>query len=186
MEASIRMIRLWVSAALLLFAGALGFASSAHAGSQASTTRTVIVRPTSFIVVQDLNFGDIVAGATAGTVVVPPVGTRTSTGGVRLVSPANFAPARFAGQGTPGQLVSISVATTNITLRRSGGPQTMRVDTFVIGSSPTVILGTAPTLFVIGSSTGVFNFPLGATLRVGANQAEGSYSGTFSVSFNYL
>lgn len=185
MTAWIPMIR-HVLAAALLFAGVCGFSTAAHAASDAATAKTVIVRPASFVTVQDLEFGNIIAGRTAGTVVVPPTGVRSATGGVSLVSPTDFAPARFAGQGSPGQLVSISVSSTSVNLTRIGGTQTMRIDTFVIGSSPTVILGTAPTVFVIGSSTGVFNFPVGATLRVGANQAEGSYQGSFAISFNYL
>ena len=43
----------------------------------------------------------------------------------------------------------------------------------------------SPLAFRIASSTGMFAFPLGATLRVGARQAPGIYTGTFSVVLEY-
>jgi len=62
----------------------------------------------------------------------------------------------------------------------------MRARTFEIGSTPTAILSTSPTRFRITSPLGNYNFPVGATLEVGANQAPGNYSGTFTVTLNYL
>ena len=65
------------------------------------------------------------------------------------------------------------------------GPR-MRVRRFEIGSTPTAILSTAPLRFRITSPTGAFNFPLGATLDVGANQPAGDYVGTYTITLNYL
>ena len=62
----------------------------------------------------------------------------------------------------------------------------MRVRTFVIGSTPTAVLTTTPTRFRIAALNGVFNFPIGATLEVGANQAPGFYTGTWSITLNYF
>jgi hypothetical protein len=171
--------------AVLILTGTLGWTGTANAAARAATGKVVVVRPNVFINVQDLDFGAIIPGATAGTVVVPPSGARTKTGGLTIVPTSPFSPARFAGEGTSGQLVAISVGATSVNLTRVGGTQTMVVDTFVIGSTPTFVLGTAPTVFTIGSTTGIFNFPVGATLRVNANQAEGSYAGNFSVTLNY-
>ena len=47
-------------------------------------------------------------------------------------------------------------------------------------------LSTSPTRFRITSPLGNYNFPVGATLEVGANQAPGDYSGTFTITLNYL
>ncbi|MEY2928404.1 MAG: hypothetical protein RL367_2881 [Pseudomonadota bacterium] len=174
-----------ICGALLTVAGAMIWAGTANAASRVATGKVVIVRPNVFINVQDLDFGAIIPSAAAGTVTIPPFGARTSTGGITVVPTSLFTPARFAGEGTSGQLVAISVTATSINLTRVGGTQTMAVDTFVIGSTPTMVLGTAPTLFTIGSSTGIFNFPVGATLRVNANQVEGSYVGNFTVTLNY-
>ena len=61
----------------------------------------------------------------------------------------------------------------------------MTVSQFEIGSTPTAVITTSPTRFRIASTNGQFNFPMGAQLAVGANQAAGTYSGTFSVTLNY-
>ena len=44
----------------------------------------------------------------------------------------------------------------------------MRVRDFEIGSTPTALLSTSPTRFRITSPLGNYNFPVGATLEVGA------------------
>ena len=67
------------------------------------------------------------------------------------------------------------------------GPGTaMTVTQFEIGSTPTAILTATPTIFRIAGANGVFIFPLGARLNVNANQAPGTYTGTFTVTLNYL
>ena len=61
----------------------------------------------------------------------------------------------------------------------------MTISQFDIGSSPTTILTTTPLRFRINTTNGQFNFPVGARLAVGANQADGVYSGTFAITLNY-
>lgn len=151
----------------------------------AAAARVVIVTKLSFIKVNDMTFGKIVAGPTAGTIVLSPFNVRTTTGGVRLAAGASQ-PAVFSGFGSLNQNLTIKVSSNTVVLQRAGGSQTMTMDTFVIGSSPTAILTTTPTTFRIASANGQFQFPLGATLRVGANQAAGTYTGNFSVTLNYL
>ena len=46
--------------------------------------------------------------------------------------------------------------------------------------------GLASPRFTIASALGNYNFPVGATLEVGANQTPGDYSGTFTITLNYL
>ena len=171
--------------AALLFAVFVATPALAQATALNANANSVVVRPLSFIKDDDLEFGFLVRGTTAGTVVMAPDNTRTATGGVTL-APGRNRPSRFAGFGATGQQVQISVAANIITINRTGGGGSMTVDTFRIGSAPTwQNITTAPRTFTIGSSTGVFNFALGATLRVAANQAPGFYSGTFTVILNY-
>ena len=170
----------------LLAALALGQSGVAQAGQGTGTTSTIVVRPLSFFPVDDLAFGSLLSGPTAGTVTLAPDGTRTSTGGATPIG-GGYTPARFAGMGTYQQIVNISMAATPITITRVGGTQTMQVRTFTIGSSPsTQVLTTTPRSFSIGSPTGVFLFAVGAQLVVGANQAPGEYSGTYAVVLNYM
>lgn len=158
-------------------------AMPAHADQRAADAQIAIVRPLEFIRVENLNFGRVIRGTTVGTVTIAPNGTRTSTGGVILVGTGHQA-AEFAGMGTNNQRVDISLGANQIFVTGPGAP--MRVHTFVIGSTPTAVLSTTPRRFRINSPTGIFEFPVGATLDVGANQTPGTYNGTWTITLNYF
>jgi len=174
-------------AACALLASAAALTVSVPASAQATASaqaQGVIVRPLSFFRVQDLHFGAMVPGTTAGTVVVAPDGARTRTGGVTLVG-SGHQPARFAGDGAPNQTVRIRMVTPTIQITGPGAPMT--VDQFTIGSSPTyVVLSNNWNNFTLAGAAGIFNFPLGAQLQVNANQAAGIYSGTFTIELQYM
>lgn len=162
---------------------ALTAAQPAFAGTASGGAEVTIVRPLSFVIDDNLDFGTVVRSATAGTVTIAPDGTRTQTGGATLAN-GTHKPASFAGQGTFNQRVDISLGSNSILLTGPGA--SMRVRNFVIGSTPTAVLTTAPLRFRIAAATGVFAFPIGATLEVGANQAPGQYTGTWSITLNYF
>lgn len=164
---------------------ALAWPSAAQTVGTAVQAEAVVVTPLSFFKVDDLVFGSIVPSGAAGTVVIAPSGARTKTGGVILASGATPQPARFAGMGSRNQAVNIRLGSNSVTLNRVGGGGNMTMNTFIIGSTPTAQLTTAPTTFRIASSTGMFLFPVGATLRVKANQAPGSYTGNFAITLQY-
>ena len=178
--------RVRIPGTLVLGAVALAAPAAAHAErvNVAGRAEAVVVTRLSLIKTDDLNFGKIIAGTTAGTVTVTPAGTRAATGGARLAG-TGAQPAAFAGYGFQNQTVTISVNSNTPVVRRVGGSETMQFDTFIIGSTPTAQLTTAPLAFRIASTTGMFAFPVGATLRVGARQASGIYTGSFSVTLNY-
>lgn len=164
--------------------GGLALPGIAHAGQANGRAEIAVLQTLSFIKIDDLEFGNIIAGPTAGTVTISPFGARSTTGPVTVVG-GGFQQAQFGGRGAPNQNVLISMTTNTVTLRRSVGTQTMIANTFIIGSSPTQTLNTTPRLFRISSPTGVFQFGVGARLNVGANQAPGSYSGTFRLTLIY-
>ncbi|MBA4747281.1 MAG: DUF4402 domain-containing protein [Sphingopyxis sp.] len=172
-------------AALTACAAGFGVAPAAAQLADADAqAEAIILRPLSFFIVDELEFGDIIPNpAAAGTVRLFPNGTRTATGGVVLVN-NNHQPARFAGLGGTNQQVTISLQSNSIFIN-GPGPR-MRVRNFEIGSTPTAILSTRPLRFRINSATGAFNFPLGAILEVGANQPAGDYVGTYTITLNYL
>lgn len=159
-------------------------AMPAHADTKTGNAEITIVRPLSFVIDDNLDFGNVIRGTTAGTVVIAPDGTRTRTGGVILANGGGHKAASFAGQGTNNQRVDISLGASSINITGPGAP--MRVHTFVLGSTPTAVLTTNPQRFRINSPTGAFYFPVGATLDVGANQAPGKYTGTWSITLNYF
>jgi hypothetical protein len=156
----------------------------ALADTEPGSAEITVVRPLSFVIDDGLDFGNVVRGTTAGTVTVAPNGTRTSTGGVALANGGGHKAASFAGMGSNNQRVDISLGASAIFLTGPGA--SMRVHTFVIGSTPTAILTTTPLRFRINSATGIFSFPVGATLDVGANQAPGKYTGTWVINLNYF
>lgn len=152
-------------------------------GSAPGEAEAIVLRPLSFFKVNDLDFGDLIASGTAGTVRLAPDGSRSTTGGVTLAG-SGGAPARFAGLGSYNRQVNISLGSNSIWI--TGPGERMRVRNFEIGSTPTAILSTSPTRFRIASTLGSYNFPVGATLEVNANQAPGDYSGSFTITLNYL
>lgn len=170
--------------ATMIAGGALALSAPAVAQpvNQSGRAETVVLRQLSFVRVDDLHFGQIIPGPTAGVVRIQPNGVRTATGGVTLAGSTHQA-ARFAGFGSFNQQVLISMGANTIQLTGPGAPMT--VSQWEIGSTPTAILSVTPTRFRIASPSGIFSFPLGARLNVNANQAPGNYSGTFTITLNY-
>lgn len=159
------------------------WAAPAYADTKPAQSEAVIIRPLSFIVFEDLNFGQIIASNTAGTVTLTPGGVRTATNGIALIG-TEFSGARFAGQGRLNQIVTIALAANTIQITGPGNNR-MRVRTFTIGSTPTVVLSTNPRRFRITGANGIFAFTVGATLEVGANQVPGLYTGNWDVTLEY-
>jgi spore coat protein U-like protein len=166
---------LWVVAGLI--------PSAASADTLSGDAQISILRPLAFIQVENLDFGSIISGTTAGTVTLSPTNVRTATGGV-LLKGTGFQTARFAGMGTVTQRVRINITPSNITL--TGPGPGMRVDNFTIDPQGTLLQnGNSPNYRILPLN-GIFWFAVGGRLRVGANQPAGSYSGTFNVTLDYL
>lgn len=160
-------------AMLALLALAFGSAT-ARAGTTAARAKTVIMAPLTLTSTSPLAFGDLAAGATAGTIVVSPQGARTRTGGATLLG-GTVGSAGFIGTSTRNANMIVRVVTTAVILTRSGGGATMRVINFTLGSSQ-----------VQPNSGGLaYEFRLGGTLQVGAAQPDGAYEGSFDVTVDY-
>jgi Domain of unknown function (DUF4402) len=169
--------------AAALSIGAVVAATPACAEAEQGSAEVTVVRPLSFVIDDNLDFGALFPSNVAGTVTLTPAGARTATNGIVLVG-TGFKPASFAGRGTFNQRVDVSLGANSIFIT---GPGTrMRVRDFVIGSTPTAILTTTPRRFRIAAANGVFGFPVGATLEVGANQVPGTYTGNWSITLNYF
>ena len=162
---------------------AISGASPASAETEPANAEITVVRPLSFVIDDNLDFGSLIPGTLAGTVVMAPTGTRTANNGIVLIG-GGQSTATFSGQGSFNQRVDISLGANSILITGPGAP--MRVRTFVIGSTPTAVLTTAPLRFRIAAANGIFTFPVGATLEVGANQTPGKYTGNWSITLNYF
>lgn len=132
-----------------------------------------IVKPLSLSRVANLAFGDVVAGATAGKVVLAPTGTRTATGGVTLGNSTSAAAGQFSLDGEPAMSYAVTISPSSLTLTGPGTAMTVTGWTL----SPT-----SPGVLPAGPPA---SLALGGTLNVNAHQAQGSYSGIVTVSANY-
>lgn len=170
-----------LSTRLLLACALSGVGTSAHAASQTGTITVVAIKPTNILKTADLDFGLIIPGAGGNVFINAQTGARTSSGGIILAG-ATFSRGRFVAAGTPNRVVTLSLnpspaivisnGTANMTINQ------LRVSANGGGPQP---LGPNHTL----NNIGVINFDIGGRLIVGANQANGLYTGTFTLTMDY-
>jgi hypothetical protein len=140
-----------------------------------SEGKAVILKPLTVLKIEDLDFGGLIPSAAAGTAVVNPFsGAVTTTGGVTAASGPTTA-AAFVGAGTWRSPVIIRIPRNPITITRVGGTETMTVSNFALDGASTRHV----------NAYEAFEFQVGAQHNVGANQAVGTYVGTFEVSVQY-
>ena len=160
-------------AALALIVPALAHAAPV-APSRNATATVVITPPASVRKLNDLYFA-LLTVTTAGTAVVNPnTDTMTTTGGVIYAGGVPYS-ALFEAVSPVKNVVLIRIPKTASTVTRVGGTETMTVDTWTLaGTSSRNVVAKEP-----------FQFKVGGTLRVNANQVEGLYVGTFSVDIQF-
>jgi hypothetical protein len=154
----------------------------AQAADYNGTVTATVVRPNTLVKTDDLDFGTLVSGTTGGTVTINAVtGARTTSGGTTPVG-AGFQRAQF--QGTGGLLLITVSGSNSVTLTRAGGGAAPMTATLVRAASTS-----GGGIALLGSTllpSGVQTYYIGGTLTVPANQPEGDYSGTFTLTVNYL
>ena len=164
----------------LLMAGLLSIAAAApasaapKAATSPATARADVRHAVQTRTLQDLNFAAVTV-TSAGTVIVDPnTDAHTTTGGVLRAGGSAYA-ALFEGVSPVKGVVIIRIPTKPITVTRVGGTETMTVTNWTLsGNSSRTVVAQEP-----------FNFKVGGTLMVSANQAEGAYIGTFNVDIQY-
>lgn len=168
----------------------LGVAPSAAAQmvfSGQGTASVVVIAPLQLVKAEDLVFGRIATTPAAGTVVINPISNACQYSAT-LAGGGGCHAARFVGMGGRKMRFRVTLPT-SLTLIGPGAPMT--VDTFTIGtnSSVTPPSGNSPgngnQRYTIETATGIFDFRVGATLHVNANQGGGIYEGEFEVMVNY-
>ena len=148
--------RLWCALLLLQ-------ALPAHPANKVGTVSTT----------RNLAFGRFVA-ATGGTITIDPAGVRSKTGGLVLLSGGAVTSSSYSlTESGTGKSLRWTTITLPGSATLSSGGATMTLSNFV-SDPPNTVLGTARTTMTVG-----------ATLTVAANQAPGSYTGTFAVTVNY-
>lgn len=162
---SFRFAKAAVLGTVLAVAGFTG--TAAHAADATADARARVLQQVTVTFVRDLDFGSLVSGAAASTVTVTPAGARTC--GAGLTCAGTPAAAAWTVNGTAAQVVTVSVPA-NINITGPGAP--MAVSFTRSAATLTLAAGGVP-------------LTMGGTLTVGANQVEGTYSGTFTSVVNY-
>jgi hypothetical protein len=164
-------------------------AAPAHAQTNAVKTaaapaKAVVLTPLSFINTKAMDFGKIATRNVATVVTINPA-TSVCTASPGAVRVGICQPAEFAGRGVLNAIVRLRVEDNSINLTGPGAP--MLLDNFTADGGTLLTFLGAPgnPRYRILSLTGVFTFKVGGTLHVNANQAAGSYRGTFSVRADY-
>ncbi len=135
----------------------------------ANATATVLI-PMTITKTNDLRFGSFAATAAAGTVTISTAGARTGSG-VQLSSMNTGGAAGFTVAGDTNYTYAITLPST-ATL--TSGGNSMTINSFTSNPSGTGTL-----------ASGAGTVTVGGTLQVGASQAPGAYTGTFSVTMDY-
>jgi len=151
----------------------VGFAQSAEASATADIAPLISIE-----VVTDLNFGNVIASGSSGTVIVTPTGARSRTGGVSFIPsmPGTVSAAQFTINGMPNATYSISIPNVNNVRITNLDNEYMDIRQLSIN-----IGSQTPKLDLDGTQT----LYIGATLRVNANQSPGLYTGTTVVTVAY-
>jgi hypothetical protein len=146
------------------------------------TANAAVVRPNTLIKTDDLDFGTLISGSAGGTVTINPVTNgRSATGGATLVGNDG---GRAVFQGTGGIFLITVSGSTSVTLTRAGGGAPAIAASLV--RAATTSGGGIALLGATLLPSGVQTYYIGGTLNVPANQPEGNYSGTFTLTVNYL
>lgn len=158
------------------FAAAAPSAAAPVAPDKNALAKVSINRPATLRKLEDLNFGCLIVTGAGTAVVNPDTDALTTTGGVTRTGANCPAYAALFEAVSPQRGVVIIRAPRNpITVTRFGGTETMTVSNWTVsGNSNRTVAAQEP-----------FAFAIGGTLYVGANQADGLYTGTFAVDIQY-
>ncbi len=151
--------------------------SASHA--QSADTMVTVNRAITVVKNSDLLFGNFIAGTTNSNFrmhavtgnLIQQSGNAVSIGGAQ-------SRASFTATGTPFAQANIRRSQNSINIVRDGGSETMRVDNFWLGNSG----GLRDQIL---DAAGQATYFVGGRLRIGPNQAAGTYRGTFSVTIEY-
>ncbi len=157
--------------ALLGAAMAAMVSTGANAATVTATADVEILAPVTLSQTTGLDFGIVAAGSSAGTVTMP-IGsnTRTCSAGLACVGTATRGVFSVTGADTTTVVITVDASTT---LSNGTAADDMNLTLDPSATSVTAT-GVAQTFYV------------GGVLSVAASQTAGAYTGTYSVSAEYL
>ncbi len=165
-----------LSGALALLAPAAAVAETAPGEAKAR-----LIKPITLQVERGLSFGNVLPNPTRTSTVRVNFNGTVALGGGAQVFGADHHTARFTGNAQTGQVIQLNWPA-QIFLT-GPGPQ-MRVNGFGIGQVSGLRRVTGRQ-YLVTQAAGHYGFGLRGTLRVGTNQADGDYVGSFTVTADY-
>lgn len=154
-------------ASSVLAASVMG-ANAAHAATASANANANILQQITVTNTAPLDFGTIVPSAAAGNVNISAAGVRSCDATVTCLNTTAVSAAAFNVAGTSGQVVDVA-ADASVTLTSGGNSMNANL-------TPSL---TSMTL------AGGDSFTVAGVLAVGANQANGAYTGSFNVTVDY-
>ena len=169
---------------LAALAAATAFATPAFAQVVTDTAtaeaRGLVLQPLTLTKVDDLDFGTILASTVAGTVTIDAdTGNRSKTGGVTEVASNPGQRALFAGAGTAGQDVDLTLTapTGGVLVSTTNSADVIVITNLVFDN------GNDTTRTI--DNTGAFQVGVGGTFAIAASQPNGLYKADFDVTADY-
>lgn len=156
---------------ILLICGCLLFATDAFAVTIQGEAIAIIKSVLSVTKGEKMDFGTITSNTTGGAVTLSHTGVRNATAGFDMYGTSKQATFTIKGEPLTALTVTLADGTLN-----SGGGANMIVDTFT----------TSPDIGAVNTdASGDVTLNVGADLNVGANQASGTYEGTYGLTLSY-
>ena len=154
-------------------------AGPVHAGSVTGTLKTIVLGPVAMVNVTPLDFGGIIPTGGGTVTVDAQTGTRTSAGVV--LAGGTVSNARFVATGTPDQVVSLSLNPSPIIIVNGASNMSVNQLRVSINGGGPQPLGPNANLGPLG----IINYAIGGRLTVSGTQADGLYTGTFTLTMDY-
>ncbi|MEO7815359.1 MAG: DUF4402 domain-containing protein [Sphingomicrobium sp.] len=131
------------------------------------------MKPLTLVKTADMNFGDLTV-TTGGTATIDPnTGLMSVTTGLLAVG-GTPSPGRFTGVASRLALIVIRTPT-SVLLKRSGGTETLTLDSFTLDGFFIRLVGATPYVFAVGGA-----------LHVPAGTVDGTYVGQVDVTVEYF
>ena len=166
-----RIVKVAGVTAVLLFVGQGGAMAMGPSDNANANANARIIKPVRVTTQADMDFGDVLTSAASGTVVLATDGSVSGNGGAYVFDNTNAQAAAFRVTGERFEAYNVTLPT-SVTLTEVGGGS-MSLTSFSHNS-----LG-------VLANNGQEDFNVGATLNVSADQAQGDYTGSFTVSVDY-
>lgn len=173
-------MRLQICLAALAAATALASPAAAQTATASADAeaRGLVLQPLTLTKASDLNFGTVIASNVAGTVSIDPdSGNRSTTGGVTGVPTDVGTRALFAGAGTAGQPVLLTLNAPALLVSTTDPTDTVAVSSMTLDNSNA-------TFRTIGV-TAAFQVGVGGTFAIAASQPNGLYVADFDLTADY-